>query len=88
MYEGYLYSSTVDFTASSYTDMLYIWTLLTIGYILPNIIIILSHLTIVSLYRYNNLEIWAASGNNHVRNQRLEVVLMSRGFEIIFVDCK
>ena len=38
MYEGYLFSSTVDFLATSETDMIYTWTLLVIGYIVPNLL--------------------------------------------------
>ena len=52
MYEGYLYSSTVDFLATSETDMIYTWTLMVIGYIVPNLLILLSHLSIILAYRY------------------------------------
>ena len=80
MYEGYLYSSTVNFLASSETDMIYTWTLLVIGYILPNILILLSHLTILLLYRRNNFDAWLARQgsleprNRYVNNHRLQVV--------------
>ena len=60
MYEGYLYSSTVDYTATSPPDRLYTWTLLVLGYILPNLLILLSHLTILGLYRHNQFEAWEA----------------------------
>ena len=60
MYEGYLYSSTVDYTATSPPDRLYTWTLLVLGYILPNLLILLSHLTILGLYRHNKFEAWEA----------------------------
>ena len=79
MYEGYLYSSTVDFMASSKKDMIYTWTLLVIGYILPNILILLSHLTIILIYRKNNFDAWLARQgsaeprNNSVTKRRLEV---------------
>ena len=79
MYEGYLYTSTVDFLAASETDMIYTWTLLVIGYIIPNILILLSHLAIVLIYRNNNFDAWlarqgAAEPRNHyVTNHRLEV---------------
>ena len=79
MYEGYLYSSTVDFLATSQTDMIYTWTLLVIGYILPNILILLSHLTIIHIYRNNNFDAWLARQgsaeprNNSVTKRRLEV---------------
>ena len=80
MYEGYLYTSTVDFLATSETDMIYTWTLLVIGYILPNILILLSHLTILLLYRRNNFDAWLARQgsleprNPYVTNHRLQVV--------------
>ena len=79
MYEGYLYSSTVDFLATSETDMIYTWTLLVIGYILPNIFILLSHLTVILIYRNHNFDAWlAAQGssemrNNYITKHRLQV---------------
>ena len=78
IYEGYLYSSTVDYTASTQQGRLYTWSLLSLGYVLPNILIILSHLTILGLYRFNNFEDWVdreggQSGNHMVSRQRLNV---------------
>ena len=81
VYEGYLYSSTVDFLAASETDMIYTWTLLVIGYILPHILILLSHLVIIIIYRNNNFDAWLArrgSRNNYVTNHRLQVGLVGR----------
>ena len=60
VYEGYLYSSTVDVDSISSADRMYIWTLLTMGYIIPTVLISLSHLTIIGLYRYNNFEVWVS----------------------------
>ena len=83
MYEGYLYTSTVDFLATSETDMIYTWTLLVIGYILPNILILLSHLAIILIYRQNNFEAWLERQgsreprNNYVTKHRLEVGIES-----------
>ena len=76
VYEGYLYSSTVDYTATSPTDRLYTWSLLALGYILPNILILLSHLSILGLYRYNKFDAWEAGGSveagTHATNKRLQ----------------
>ena len=83
MYEGYLYSSTVDFLATSDTDMLYTWTLLLIGYIIPNIFIFLSHLTIITIYRNNNFEAWLArhQGSAEPRNNRVTKHRLKVGFD-------
>ena len=85
MYEGYLFSSTVDFLATSEFDMIYTWTLLVIGYIVPNLLILLSHLSIILVYRNHRRYIDKAlmpgcqgalePRRNHVKNQRLEVAL-------------
>ena len=79
MYEGYLYSSTVDFLSTSQTDLAYTWTLLVIGYVVPNLLILLSHLAIIIIYRNNNFDAWLSRQgsveprNNYVTNHRLEV---------------
>ena len=51
MYEGYLYSSTVDFLAEDPLSLSYTWTLMLSGFIIPNILIISSHIFVCSLYR-------------------------------------
>ena len=78
VYEGYLYSSTVDVDSISPADRMYIWTLLTMGYIVPTVLISLSHLTIIGLYRYNNFEVWISrlpeeeSRSSRVSDHRLQ----------------
>ena len=79
VYEGYLYSSTVDFTATSQEDRLYLWTLLAMGYILPNIIIVISHLSIIGLYRHNKFQTSQSDepGTSFVTHKKVEVVVTS-----------
>ena len=90
MYEGYLYSSTVDFLSTSQTDLVYTWVLLVIGYLLPNLLILLSHLAIIIIYRNNNFDAWLSRQgsveprNNYVTHHRLEVG-MQKIFQKIFV---
>ena len=52
IYEGYLYSSTVDYLTTLQPSLCYTWLLMTIGWLLPNIIIIISHATVVIEYRW------------------------------------
>ena len=49
--KGYLYSSTVDYLTTLQPSLCYTWLLMTIGWLLPNIIIIISHATVVIEYR-------------------------------------
>ena len=93
MYEGYLYTSTVDFLATSETDMIYTWTLLVIGYIVPNILILLSHLAIITTYRNNNFDTWMARQgaveprNHFVNNHRLAVRQTYPAFVYLDSEC-
>ena len=50
--QGYLYSSTVDYLTTLQPSLSYTWLLVTIGWLLPNIIIIISHATVVIEYRW------------------------------------
>ena len=51
IYEGYLYSSTVDYLSTSLTDLSYTWMLMTMGWVLPNLLIMVSHASTVTIYR-------------------------------------
>ena len=55
IYEGYLYSSTVDYLSTAQPSLSYTWLLMTIGWLLPNIIIIISHATVVIEYRWTKV---------------------------------
>ena len=52
IYEGYLYSSTVDYMTTLQPALSYIWLLMAIGWILPNVLIVMSHATVIWVYRY------------------------------------
>ena len=50
--QGYLYSGTVDYISpTSSTGQYYIWMLLLIGFILPNVLILASHAIVIIGFR-------------------------------------
>jgi hypothetical protein len=49
--QGYLYSSSIDYLTTLQPGLSYTWLLMTIGWLLPTILIILSHATVVATYR-------------------------------------
>ena len=51
IYEGYLYSSIVDYPTTLQPALSYIWLLMAVGWILPNVLIVMSHATIIWVYR-------------------------------------
>ena len=50
--KGYLYSSTVDYLTTLQPSLCYTWLLITIGWLLPNILIIIFQATVVIEYRW------------------------------------
>ena len=55
-YQGYLYSSTIDYLTTLKPALSYTWLLMAIGWILPMMLIILSHATVVWVYRWGMFE--------------------------------
>ena len=51
-FQGYLMTSTVDYMATDPHSLLFCWILLILGYVLPNVTIFFSHISINSLYRW------------------------------------
>ena len=52
--QGYLLSSTVDFLAEDPASLSFIWLLMVVSYIIPNIIIFISHSVVIIAYRYHH----------------------------------
>ena len=53
--QGYLYSSTVDYLTTLQPDLSYTWLLMLLGWLLPNVLIIMSHATVVWVYRWEDV---------------------------------
>ena len=51
-FQGYLYSSTVDYLSTSQPALSYTWLLMAVGWLLPNIIILMAHGSLIVNYRY------------------------------------
>ena len=49
--QGYLLSSTVDFLAVDSWSLSYIWLLMVVGWFLPNLLILSSHVIVILTYR-------------------------------------
>ena len=49
--QGYLLSSSVDFLATDTTSLSFVWLLMCVCYIIPNIVIFLSHIVVIVAYR-------------------------------------
>ena len=49
--QGYLYSSTVDYLTKLQPALSYTWVLMTIGWLLPNMVIAISHASLAIQYR-------------------------------------
>ena len=49
--QGYLYSSSIDYLAVDQSSVSYTWTLLVVGWLTPNVIILSSHALVICLYK-------------------------------------
>ena len=49
--QGYLYSSSIDYLTTLQPGLSYTWLLMAIGWLLPNMLIIMSHATVIATYR-------------------------------------
>jgi len=58
VYEGYLYSSSIDYLALDEASVSYTWILLVVGWLTPNFIILSSHALVICLYKKNNIEMF------------------------------
>ena len=54
VYEGYLYSSSIDYLDPAPSATSYTWTLLGVGWVLPNLALASSHTLIICLYKWVN----------------------------------
>ena len=66
-FQGYIYTSTVDYLSHDKTDRLFIWILMVTGWILPNIAMIFFHFLVVTTFRFRKFFEW--SRNFTLNNQ-------------------
>ena len=64
-YEGFLFSSTVDYLSKDMTDMTFNWMLFSIGWLTPSLVIIYSHLNILRANRTNNQALFRCIGKTN-----------------------
>ena len=51
LFQGYLLSSSIDFLAMDSRSLSFTWFLMLVGWILPNILILSSHVIVITSYR-------------------------------------
>ena len=51
LFQGYLLSSSIDFLAMDSRSLSFTWFLMLVGWILPNFLILSSHVIVITSYR-------------------------------------
>ena len=57
MYQGYLYTSTVDYLTQDPAHISYIWILMVSGWMLPNIVMVTFHAMVIIAFRCSRLSV-------------------------------